>query len=110
MITVTYSTTIADIEAFVDHELRTTLRKRLLISGWITGTAIGVACYLFLMSQLHHSFASASVALFLTLLVAYAMPGVTRDQQRKAIRRTYRGASDPALGPQRLTLTPEALL
>jgi hypothetical protein len=108
-LSVSYTVSVADLEAFADHELRTTLRRRLLLQGLFTSLMITTLAYFFLYSQFHHHVAALSVAIPFGLLLAYALPGVTRDQQLKGIRKLYRGAADPALGPHSITFQPEGL-
>src|SRR5262245_27973385 len=107
---ITFTVSVGDVENLVEHELRTTYRRRIL--GQSAAGALGmlVLVYAFLYSQLHHHVAAGAVALFVSLLVLYALPGVTRDQQRKTTRRIYSKDGGSTLGPRTLTLEPEHLL
>jgi hypothetical protein len=106
---ISYSVGVEDIEAFVEHELRTTYRRRIFLQGAFTALVVATLSYFFLYAQLHHVVASLSVAGLFGLLLLCALPGVTRDQQRRGIRKLFRNAQDTALGPHSLTIKPEGL-
>ncbi len=107
---ISYIVSVPDLEAFAEHELRTTYRGRILRQSAISALLLAVLTYVFLNSQFHHRLAALSVAVPMALLFFYALPGVSRDQHRKAIRRLYAGATDTALGPHTLSVDGDQLV
>ena len=109
MKTLSYTVGVADIEQLVDHELRTTFRGRVLTQSALSAAIGGALIYALIYMHTQQNVAAISVAVLIGLVSFFALPSVTRDQRRKAIRKLYSQTPDTALGPQTMSLGPEGL-
>ncbi len=107
---ITYSVSAADLQALVEHEQATTYRSAALRRRLLGSLYVGAALYAMTFFMTHHHIASACVAIPVTLLYLYAIPGVERDQQAKALKKLFTTGSDTALGPQKLSFSDDALI
>ena len=102
-----YTVDVLDVVLFVDHELRTTYRARVWAQSACSAPILGAYVYAMTYSGSQNHFGASLCAILVGLVFLLALPSVTRDQTRKAIRRRYSKA--PNIGPQTMSLGPEGL-
>jgi len=101
-----YEVTIDDLVAYQEHVAFSRYRRHARLRAFFRGVFGFAGSSLLFYTQVKSVAASAVVGVTVGLVFGLAWTSVERDQLRKAIRRMYRDASDPAMGRQRLVLEP----